>query len=200
MRKLELAQNSEEWLDFRNHKIGASECAVIMGCSPSKTVYDLWREKNFGERGYINPAMMNGTRVEPLALHKFNCQYGTNYAPGCFLHDDRDWMMASFDGVQEDGSHIEIKCPYTEKSFEKLINGEIPQYYRWQLQHQLAISGQEFTRLVIYSDIKDIMVSKRVPRDEKMIESLLIFEEEFYQKYIVGFTTLEKPQKKRRSL
>ena len=46
----ELVQQSEEWLEFRRSRIGASDAPIIMGVSPWKTHYKLWVEKI---QGYI---------------------------------------------------------------------------------------------------------------------------------------------------
>lgn len=193
MKKLSINQNTTEWLSFRKEKIGASDCAIIMGDSPYKTVFDLWKDKTVGVDSYQNEAMREGTLLEPLVLKMFNSQNNANYVPVCALGDDNDWMMASFDGYDEDlKSHIEIKVPHTKETFEKMADGDIPRYYIWQLQHQMAVSGFESTELVIFSKHRDTLVRRHVDRDPGMIISLLDKEEQFYRDYIAGFEVPEE--------
>ncbi len=40
-----LIQHSNEWLELRKNKIGASDAPIIMKVSPWKTPYRLWEEK-----------------------------------------------------------------------------------------------------------------------------------------------------------
>lgn len=187
MKRLQLSQNSPEWLDYRRLKIGASDCPILMCGTPSQNK-SLWKEKNEGISRYSTPAMINGQRSESEALYQFNKLNGTFYEPACFEHGEFEWMMASFDGFDFlSDTHLEIKTPYTEESFQKLAYGEVPQNYMWQLQHQMAISGACSTVLVVYNYRTSEFIVRDVFRDEKKIEQLISKEKSYYFDHLIAF-------------
>lgn len=199
MKRLQLSQNTPEWLELRRLKIGASDCATLMGegygqteKNKEKKIKDLWKQKHHGKTPFVNDAMRRGSMLEPMVLAMFNSDHGTSFQPACFVHDQKDWMMASFDGFDEtSGTHIEIKCPSKWERFEEMAYRDIPKHYMWQLQHQLAVSGGQLTSLVVFfqDELRDILELKirDVHRDESMISSLMKAEEDFFERYIIGF-------------
>ena len=72
-----MQQNTEEWLEFRRDKIGASDAPIIMGKSPWKTPHQLWEEK-IGVRtsSYETAAMRRGKDLESEARKHFEQQTG----------------------------------------------------------------------------------------------------------------------------
>jgi putative phage-type endonuclease len=188
VKKLQLSQNTPEWLEMRRLKIGASDCAVIMGEAIKKKLRPLWEEKTLGKQPFVNEYMRKGSRLEPQVLARFNQEHNTSYESACFVHEQKEWMLASYDGYDEiSGTHIEIKCPSKEDRFKEMAYGEIPRHYQWQLQHQLAVSNQQMTSLVIYFEETNDLIVRDVYRDEEMIDRLFKAEEDFFNRYIIGF-------------
>lgn len=181
MSALVLEQNSPEWLQMRKSKIGASDAPIIMGISPWKTAYRLWQEKlDLVELSPLNWAMQRGHDLEDEARKLANQITTIDFKPIVMIHREYPWMMASLDGFDESSESIlEIKCPGL-KSHQKYVDGELPEMYYAQIQHQLAVSG--LSRAVFFSYHPDhtqkhaiICVCRNEDFISKMIEQELKF-------------------------
>lgn len=140
----DLPQRSQEWLDYREKGLGASDAAVIMGASPYKTIKQLWDDKlGQGEPFIMNAAVQNGIDLEPKARHEFEIATGLKVKPLCAIHKKYDWLRASLDGCTEDGKiTLEIKCPSFPALHNKIIRtGQVPTYYYPQVQYQLLVTS-----------------------------------------------------------
>lgn len=178
MRFLDIQQNTPEWEELRRSKIGASDCSTIMGCNPYKTPSALWDEKVLGKDPFVTSSMERGTRLEPFARAWVEEKHKTKYNPVCVQSDDYDFMMASLDGYDPIYEmFIEIKCP-NDKTYKVMADGDIPIYYHWQLQHQMAVTGLKKAILVAYNGLEGIEIA--VDRDERMIKDLIAKERDFY--------------------
>lgn len=141
---IDLVQGSQEWLDFRKGKIGASMAPVIMGVSPFQTRLQLWEEIIFDTEKPKTEAMERGRRLESKALAWFNNKMGREYKPAVLQSIAHPEMIASLDGYFENDEGkphlLEIKCPGSEAHLLAL-EGKIPDYYYPQLQHQMDLAG-----------------------------------------------------------
>ena len=107
-----LIQQSNEWLELRKNKIGASDAPVIMHVSPWKTPYQLWEEKLGLKESFSSSAMKRGLEMEESARKAFEKETGLVVFPQVLFHKEHEWMMASLDGIDIEGKNIvEIKCP-----------------------------------------------------------------------------------------
>lgn len=142
MKVVNLDQRSQEWLDWRNGGIGASEAAIIMGISPWKTIHELY-ELKIGLRGPdpINPAMLRGIRLEDEARAAYIRMTGKDVFPLCGEHDELPFLRVSFDGISMLGEDaVEIKVPGA-KAHAMAKEWIVPPYYMPQLQHQMLVGG-----------------------------------------------------------
>lgn len=176
----ELQQNTEEWLEFRRNKIGSSDAPIIMGKSPWKTPQQLWEEKmGITDSSYDSTAMRRGRDLEPVARKEFERQTGLVVWPDVLIHSEHDFIIASLDGITMDGKiAVEIKCP-GEKTHKMATEGKIPEHYQIQMQHQLAVTGQEWMYYFSFDGKKGIIIE--VKRDDLMIDSMITKETEFYR-------------------
>lgn len=173
-------QNTQEWIEFRRNKIGSSDAPIIMGKSPWKTPYQLWEEKlGIRDYSYESPAMKRGKELEAEARKAFERQTGVVVWPDVLIHPTHDFIIASMDGVSMDGTvAVEIKCP-GEKTHKMAINGEIPEHYQIQMQHQMAVTGHGMMFYYSFDGSEGALLE--VKRDDKFIRNLLKRELEFYQ-------------------
>jgi putative phage-type endonuclease len=177
-----MKQNTQEWLDFRRNKIGASDASAIMGVNPWKTRYQLYEEKIYGKTQEQTGAMRRGSYYEEEARNAFEKLTGLSVKPKIIVSNERDWQMASLDGLSFDGTvFTEIKVPNKE-SHELAKSGIIADYYNIQMQHQYATStklekGFYFSYL---PDQKEGIVVE-IKKDDLLIEQLLEEEEKFYE-------------------
>lgn len=134
-------QGSPEWLAFRKTRIGASDCATILGINPWVTPYQLWERKlGLAPEEEENAAMSKGKALEPIALRKYQDMTGESFSPQVIESKDIACMFASLDGLNADGTKaVEIKC--SDKAYRDALNGIIPDYYKAQMMHQMIVTG-----------------------------------------------------------
>jgi len=163
-------QGSPAWHTLRANKIGASDAACILGIgfkSPEK----LWREKLGIDAVFVNEAMKRGTALEPEARKSFEELVGKKFRPAVFINDEHQWLMASLDGISEDGmSILEIKCG-NDKLHEQAENGIVPPYYLAQMQHQMKVVNVQQCYYYSYNGDKGAVVI--VMRDDSFLENYM---------------------------
>ena len=126
---------------------------------------------------YTNAAMQRGIELEAEARDAYSFEHGVVVVESGFvLADDLPNCGASPDGFVGDDGLTEFKCPASmQKHYEALRSGSHADEYRWQLQHQLMVTGREWVDAVSYDprypDGLQLAV-KRIERDEKAITSL----------------------------
>lgn len=176
-----MEQNTEEWLEMRKTKVGASDAPIIMGVSPWKTPFQLWEEKlGLRSSSFQTPAMKRGHEMEEPARQWYMATTGNMVVPDVIFHQEKNWMMASLDGKGINCDMvIEIKNPGI-KDHEVAMNGMIPEKYFPQLQHQLACSGLDLMHYVSFYNNQGFIVE--VKRDDDYINNLYEKEEEFWWK------------------
>lgn len=174
-------QQTAEWHEMRQEKIGASDAPIIMGVSPWKTPYQLWEEKvGLSKNNKQTEWMKRGLDLEEEARKVFERETGLIVFPTVMFHKEHEFMMASLDGITIEGKHaVEIKCPGKVDHF-KAMSGEIPEKYYPQLQHQLEVTGLDMIYYLSYT--KDTWRIIEVQRDQTYIEKLLNEEKKFFKK------------------
>lgn len=181
MRRLEIEQGTEEWKILRQKKIGASDCPTIMGFGYVSPL-TLWRQKVRGEESYVSDAMRRGSELEPAVRDILNSPFGCgmNFQPVVVQSDEHEWMIASLDGYDEvTGEIIEIKCPNQETFNAFRAYGTIPDYWYWQVQHQMSVTGNRKVRIYAYNGSN--LAHNDVMRDEAAIKDLITKEKAFYK-------------------
>jgi putative phage-type endonuclease len=176
---LALEQQTDEWLETRKRKIGASDAPVIMEVSPWKTPYKLWAEKVGIENDtFVSKHMQEGINKEPEARENFIKKTNIYVYPKVVFHDSYDWMMASLDGIDMEAKHIvEIK---NVNAVDHAVaqTGKVPEKYYPQLQHQLEVTGLDMAYYFSYRNGDGVIVE--VGRDDKYINELLEKEKSFF--------------------
>lgn len=170
MQIINLKQRSREWLDFRKSHVCASDSPIIMGVSPYKTLDKLFEEKTRCYESPTNQWMQRGIDLEPIALSAFEKETGLVLFPCVGLHEN-GWMAASFDGMTlEKDVIVEIKCP-GKKDHSLALQGNIPEKYYPQLQHQIYVSGLD--KVYYYSFDGNSGKTIEVNRDDSYIQIML---------------------------
>lgn len=124
--------------------IGASDAPVIMKLFPyGKTPYQLWEEKVNNKESTSNAAMEYGNRMEEPARQWFEKELGIAlFGDRPIKHPDHEFMTATLDGIDMDGTTIlEIKNT-NEEYFEMSKQGKYPEHFYCQIQHQLEIANK----------------------------------------------------------
>jgi putative phage-type endonuclease len=128
-----IKQRTPEWFKLREDRLTASDLydAIKNPLSLAKK-----KIKAISYNSNAIPALKWGTMFEPMATRIYSIMNNKQvFEFGLIINDNIPNFGASPDGITEDGVMIEIKCPYKRK----IIDGEIPEKYYYQIQGQLAV-------------------------------------------------------------
>ncbi len=168
-------QGSDEWLEFRKDKIGASDVPTIMGLSPFESPREFWNRRLTGKSIEANYAMRRGSLLESQARDLLNAGGYKDYQPCVIQSIENPSLIASLDGLYLDldgDVHIaEIKCPGS-KTHSLAKAGIIPEHYIPQLCHQCMLSGSKTCLYVSWDGYSDHVVTIRYKADEAMCEKI----------------------------
>jgi putative phage-type endonuclease len=142
------AQNTDEWLRWRNHRLTASDAAKIMGKAVKsqdrlvreKWGFDTpWGGNEFTKAGHDH----EGDAVAAYEALK-NVTVLTDLRP--VNHSEHPQLGASLDGITTGGVNVEVKCLQdAAKRYAK------PKpMHAYQAQFQMACSGARTTHLIYY--------------------------------------------------
>jgi putative phage-type endonuclease len=114
MRIINIAQRTDEWHDWRKQGITGTDAAVLLGLHDKKTPWRIWAEK----LGKVppedlsgNPNVQRGIALEPIAREAIEQKHDLLLLPVCGEHEEHAILRASFDGIDDNGRPVEIKCP-----------------------------------------------------------------------------------------
>ena len=181
------AQTAPEWLQKRAGCFTASRASDLMaqgrGGAPSATrgalLVNLALERIVGAtESYQNDAMRRGQELEGEARDAYGFERGIAVDEADFIpHESIPFCGCSPDGLVGDDGMLEIKCPANPaKHLDALRKGSHAVEYRWQLQHQLMVTGRAWVDCVSYdprfpSNLQ--LAITRVERDETAIKQLI---------------------------
>lgn len=133
-------QRSPEWYELRKNIVTASDFAQAFGDAKFGSQKQFYQKKCGFEEEKFNsslPPLKWGIMFEPVAANiykaRFDCQM---HEFGLIQHPSYKYFGASPDGITDYGIMVEIKCP-----FKRLITGEVPLQYYYQVQGQLDVCG-----------------------------------------------------------
>jgi putative phage-type endonuclease len=139
-------QRTPEWYSARETMVTASDIAQALGCAKFGTQRTFFQKKCGApdEQAPFNaslPPLKWGVMYEPVAQAVYSAQnLGVKvHEFGLLRHPTLPFIGASPDGITELGVMLEIKCPWRRK----IVDGEIPMQYYYQIQGQLAVCGLE---------------------------------------------------------
>lgn len=176
---MKIEVGSQEWLEARRKCVTATDAAIVMLLSPWKTPMQLYNSKINGTETVKSPAMQRGIDLEPFARVAFENMTGHLVYPEFRKHRAIEWMAASFDGINDDGVIVEIKCPMG-KDHDLALCGQIPEKYMPQLQHQMYVA--EVGQCYYFSYNPDASCQEaiiRVAADRDFQQRMLKAEQEF---------------------
>ena len=179
-------QESADWMTQRAGNFTASRAADLMAktrSGPSASRANLLAllavERLTGQcvQTYQNGAMARGIELEAEARDAYSFERGVAVTEcGYVASPDIARCGCSPDGLLGDDGLVEIKCPASmQKHLDALRTGAHAVEYRWQLQHQLMVTGRAWVDAVSFDPrFPDglQLASARVRRDETAIEEL----------------------------
>lgn len=180
-----------EWLEQRRGGVGGSDAAVIVGVSKWRTPYELWAEKR-GEGGEQadNIDMLIGRLLEPEIRQRYADQTGrvVRMPESIIRHPSYDWMLATLDGVTDDGRVLEIKTARSGPEWGEPGSADIPENYLLQVQHYLAVTGCAVADVaVMFKDRRTPAVEiYEIPADAELQGMLIDAEAVFWRSVLDG--------------
>ncbi len=186
----------------RKFRVTASNFGEICKATEKKDLQSL-SERLYNPPRLHTPAIMHGRACESKAIQKFAEKNCVQVLPaGLFVDPEKPFLGASPDGVVDEVSLLEVKCPYSARN-EK-ISAETVHFlcpvgtslslkrnhnYYYQVQGQLALAKRKFCFFVVYT-FQDIFVEK-IPFDldffsSQMLPNLTKFYEDFYRPYVAS--------------
>lgn len=181
-----MIQGTPEWFAARVGCLTASRAGDLMArtktgpsASRANLLTQLAVERLTGTPvdTFQNGAMQRGVELEPVARAAYEANKGILVEEvGFILHPSIPRVGASPDGFVGDDGLLEIKCPSAmAKHLDALRSGAHAVEYRWQLQHQLWVTGRSWADVVSFDprwpEHLQLAIT-RVERDKSAIAEL----------------------------
>lgn len=175
-------QGSEQWLAVRKGCITGSrfkDCRdKLKSGGPSKAciayAQDTARERAGGSAPakFQNAAMRVGTEQEPRARMAYERITGNLVEEVGFFTTEDGMFGLSPDGLIDSDGVLEIKTMVSSDTlFTAVANGDVSAYMDQCLGY-LWLLGRKWVDLVLWAPDLDLIVVKRITRDEAAIEAL----------------------------
>lgn len=159
--KANAAQESQDWMLDRCGKFTASRASDLMAktktgpsASRGNLIALLAVERLTGQpvETYQNDAMRRGSELEAEARDAYSFLRGVVVDEcGYIAHGRHDHVGCSPDGLIGDDGLLEVKCPASmAKHLDALRTGAHAREYRWQVQHQMLVTGRAWCDVCSY--------------------------------------------------
>lgn len=156
-----MEQRTDEWLAERAGNFTASRMGDLMArtktgpsASRKNMITTLAIERLTGKcvDSFVNGAMQRGVELEQEALDAYSFELGVAVESVAYIkHPAIARAGCSPDGLIGEDGMVEVKCPAAMgKHLDALQKGQHAKEYRWQLQHQLFVSGREWVDATSY--------------------------------------------------
>lgn len=140
------------WKEARRKGLGGSDMPIVLGVSKFSTPERLWREKIWGDEEYGESEsylyMDIGIAMEPLIREFYNSLHPDTpieIQEDALIHPAYEWLIGNIDGFLKNSQGeadivVEIKAP-TYRTFRKIRNEGLEDYYLIQVQHYMLLTG-----------------------------------------------------------
>ena len=181
----------EEWLAVRKQGIGSSDAAAACGIHPYLSMLELWMIKTGRMSSDIDQSIEGysplywGNTLEPMVAKYYQEHTGNKVrrVNAILQHPDPDkhFMLANLDYAITGCTEAQIlECKTAGEHGAKLWKHGVPLYVTCQVQHQLAVTGKTAAHICVLLCGHEAKIYK-VERDERLIESIMEHEREFWQ-------------------
>lgn len=154
-----------EWLRQREHRLGGSEIAAVLGLSPFESRFSLWHRKQNLIPPTADIAVMEwGRRLEPVIADKLFEDHTELIDLGAATFAD-ERRIASLDRWAEDrdGAPVVVEIK-TGSTMSGHWDDGIPVWYRAQVQWYLGVTGADHALMAVLLDGRDY-AEHRIDRD-----------------------------------
>jgi hypothetical protein len=195
-----MGQGSVEWSQLRAGKVTASEMdrlvsplgKVRTGEGPRTYLALKLAEKWTGGPMLSLQGIFDvdqGQILEEYAKPAFTFHTGIEINNVAFIESDCGRYGCSPDGMIDETTGVEIKCPRMETHIGYLLDGELPSDYVCQVQGSMFVTGGDHWHFMSYCRRLPPLII-RVERDEKIQSSLEAAISAFAESMDAGFKIL----------
>ena len=194
---------SLQWFNERKFRLTASKFGEILKCTERRDLTKFC-EDIFNPPSLSTPAIVHGKTYESVAIEEFEKKFHAKvFKSGLFVNEHFPNYAATPDGVIDDDTIVEVKCPYSarnefisesnsitflEKNAHGIIELKSKHNYYAQIQGQLAISGRKMCILIVFT-LKDLQIFE-INFDPDFIErELLPSLDNFFMNVYLPFLT-----------
>lgn len=181
-----------DWLIQRRRGIAASDTAAILGMDKYSTAYSVWLDKT-GQvplrTSLDSEAAGWGHLLEPVIRDEAAKRLGYPVTTiGGLQSRTHEFQTASLDAVLDvpgDGM-IPLECKNTSQYLQAdWADDQVPDRAELQVQHQLAVTGAPYAYVAGLIG-GNRLVTRRVDRDQELIDVITAEEEAFMQHVLDG--------------
>jgi len=181
-----IEMTDEVWAEKRNHGIGGSDVAAILGLSDYKTAVDVYLEK-IGEKEPVkpNPKMIAGNMMEDIIASWWASENGFRIQRDnkIRIHPKYNIFMGNIDRLIIDNGHGRgtgiLECKNTTSfAFKQWENEGLPKTHFCQTLYYMGLSGHKWGEVAVLVDgwnLKSIPIEFDKEFIELMYEQLLDF-------------------------
>lgn len=136
-----------EFLERRRTGIGGSDVSAILGLSPYRTAYDVWREKTGRAQEHPENSRTHfGNVLEQVVADEFAARNAVKVQRRneMFRHTEHPELIANIDRYIVGGGILECKTADRFMSDQFGESGQmdsVPEYYLMQVQHYMYVTG-----------------------------------------------------------
>ena len=181
----------DEWLQLRKQGIGSSDAAAAVGLNPYQSMLELWLVKTGRDQDLPKPDFEDdssplywGNILEPIVAQHYSQRTGhkVRRVNAILQHPDPalPWMLANLDYRVSGCSEVSLlECKTAGEYGARLWRNGVPEYVQLQVQHQLAVTGEQAADVCVLICGQQIQIH-RIERDDELIARLIELERQFW--------------------
>jgi len=181
----------DEWLQLRKQGIGSSDAAAAVGLNPYQSMLELWLVKTGRDQDLPKPDFEDdssplywGNILEPIVAQHYSQRTGhkVRRVNAILQHPDPalPWMLANLDYRVSGCATVNLlECKTAGEYGARLWRNGVPEYVQLQVQHQLAVTGEQAADVCVLICGQQIQIH-RIKRDDELIARLIELEQQFW--------------------
>ena len=180
-------ESEQHWHELRAQDITSTDCAALFGMSPYCTPFELWHRKREATTIQIedNERMCWGRRLEAAIAYGIAEDEGWQVRPfKVYVRDPEYRIGASFDfevvGHPDGQGLMEIKNVDRLVYMKDWQDDEAPPHIEIQAQHQLAVTGYDWTLIAALVG-GNTPAKLRRKRDDEVVAAIRAKAREFWR-------------------
>jgi len=192
-----------KWFMERKWRLTASHFGEVLKCTERRD-YAKFCETLFCAPALSTPPIIHGKTYEPIAIEIFEQKFNQKVnKSGLFVNDAFPNFAATPDGIIDEETIIEVKCPFNarndlisesncisflQQNKDKSLQLKTSHNYYYQIQGQLAICKKSKCILIVYT-FKDLECFEILYNPEFVETQMFPALEHFYTNVYLPFLT-----------